>query len=400
MNKFSLLCLGLAGAVFAEDMPKPELKFKGDVRFRGDWAYTELESGNSKFAKEGPNSERWLQAARARFGATYGQGNWTAGMRLVTGYGMPNTANQALGNSFVSKTISLDRAYITLNNKTGGEDTWLAVSDFTVGKMNSPFYRGKATQELIWHGETAPEGADWTVQLGSKSTKLSARVGRFWVEEVEKERKSSNTSTFVPDLFLQSQQAQLEIKQELFSIRIGGGTHYYNDLKGHRLLGLDSTKAFGNTSYDADTSKAVTSLAYSSHFNLAEGFVDLGFKVMNAPVTLGAGMVRNLDVDGENASGFMVGAKFGEAKKKGQLEIGYGFRQMGADGIIGVTSSSDLNAYSTNSRGQVVSLRYMLTDNLSYDLMGHIANTVGITDADQGKEQYFNRIRTELNASF
>lgn len=398
MPKFSYAIIALCGAVFAQDLPKPELKFKGDVRFRGDWAYSEYEEGNSSYKKSGPNSERWLQSARARIGATYGQGNWTAGLRMVTGRGMPNTANQALDNSFISKEMSFDRIYISLTNKWGSENELQGQSDVTVGKMACPFLRSKASQELIWHGETAPEGADWTVQYGPKSAKWTARVGRFWVDEIEKERDSVKTSRKVPDVFLQSQQLSLDLKAGDVSLKLGAGSHYYNDLKGHQVLGLEPTKNLGNSYSIPDT--ITKARAYINDFHLLEGFADLGFKAGGVPVTVGGGLVQNVKLEGERSWAWMAGGKLGEAKKKGQLELGYGYRVVGADAIIAVTSSSDLNAYSNNSRGQYASLRYMLTDYLAYDLIGHFANTVGITDADKGKRSYFNRIRTELNASF
>lgn len=398
MKKFALLGMALCTAALADEMAKPELKFKGDVRFRGDWAYTEYDAGHADFKKSGPNSERWLQAGRARLGATFGQGNWMAGMRLATGYGMPNTANQAMDNSFISKQVSFDRFYLALSNKFGTEEGLFGQSDVNLGKMNSPFLRGKATQEMIWHGETAPEGADWNVQYGSKSLRVQARVGRFWVDEIEKERNAKNTSQFVPDVFLQSEQLGLEFKSDLFSARLGGGSHYYNDLKGHQVLGLDSTKSFGNSSSIPDT--ATKAKVYTQNFNLVDGYLDLSTKIAGVPFGLGAAYVQNNEAEGENSRAWMAGVKLGEAKKKGQMELSYAFRQVGADAVVGVTSSSDLNAYSTNSRGHVVSMRYLLTDNLSYDLIGHLGNEVGITTADQGKQLHFNRIRTELNASF
>lgn len=397
MIKQFVLPLCLIGLSVAQDQ-KPELKFKGDVRFRGDWTYTELENGNSDFSNKGENSERWLQSARARFGANFDQGFWSAGLRMVTGLGYPSTANQPLDNGFISKTISFDRAFITLTQKFGAQEA-IGQADLSLGKMGTPFLRGKSTPEMTWHSDIAPEGANLAVNYGNKFAKIFVRGGTFWVDEIEDQRKFTNTDELTKDVLLYSQQAAFEMNLNNLSIQIGGGNHYYNGLKDHKVLGLDSTKNYGNTFY-LGTKQDSLSRYYKNDFNQVEAFIDLGYKIAGIPTSIGASIVNNIDVNSDEGKAFMYGAKFGEAKKQGQMELGYGYREVGADALVGATSSSDLNAYSNNSRGQYASLRYMLTNNLSYDLIGHFANTVGIREADKGKEKYFNRIRMELNASF
>lgn len=394
----TLAMIGLLSlSVLAEDSSKPELKFNGDMRERGEWYYIDSKEALSS---NYPNTERYSQVFRARLGLTASQGPMSAGLRIITGFGAPNTANTTMaeaktGNSFMSKPIFLDRAFLSLKWQDLQSKTPSWKTQLSFGKMANPLIKPFAnTSELIFGNDLAPEGSALNLELGNEHLRAYLNTGRFWVDEIAFDRPGKNDK---PDVFLQSQQMVVDLVEDAFKARLGASSHYYNDVKDHVVFG-DTTDAKGNMSKLRALTSTDKAKVYTSNFNLVESFVDFSLNTP-LPVTLSGSYVRNLEDDSSNTnSGWLAGIKLGAAKKKDQMEISAAFRYAGANSSIGFTSSPDFGLGKTNSMGTIASVRYLLMDYLSADLIWHAYNQYGIRDQDHSDTQ--NRVRIELNACF
>lgn len=69
-NKIALIGL-ITISSMAQENTKPELKFGGDLRARGEWLYQDYTDAK---ASNYPNTERYSQVLRARLSATATQG--------------------------------------------------------------------------------------------------------------------------------------------------------------------------------------------------------------------------------------------------------------------------------------------------------------------------------------
>lgn len=395
-NTIALISL-CALATLAQESTRPELKFNGDLRARGEWYY--IESTNPASVNY-PNNERYSQVLRARLGATASQGIWTAGLRFITGLGLPIASNTTLGsaqngNSFQSKPIYLDRAYLNLKWQDSQNKTPAWKTSVQLGKMTNPLIKGfNNSSEMIYGNDLSPEGLAYNLEIGNESLRLSANTGRFWAEEIANDRGGKNDKK---DVFVQSQQMVLDILEPDFKLRFGAGSHYYNDLLGHVVFG-DSTNCLGNSAKARAGTPTDLAKVYNTNFNLVESFADLNLQT-KIPLSLSASYVRNLEDDStQTNSAFLLGLKLGQAKKKDQMEFSIAYRSAGANSSVGFTSSPDFGLGKTNSQGTIASLRYLLTDNLSSDLIWHAYNEYGLRKSDLSETQ--NRLRIELNACF
>lgn len=391
-----LAFIGLLSTVTVAQDLKPELKWSGDLRARGEWSYQETENiVSSNF----PNTERYSQVLRARLFFQANQGFWNAGARIVTGCGLPTSSNTTLGNSQTgnddqSKPIYLDRGFISLKAQDSAKvPAWK--TQFWVGKFTNPFYKALGgSSEILFGNDLGPEGAHLNTDFGNEIFRINAQVGRYWVDEIAFNRPGKNDQK---DIFQQSEQLSVDFLQNTWSIRASSALHTFNDIKGHKTFG-DTTKGYGNITSTKLSKDSVKVQYYTTDFNLWESFVDLSLKTP-IPVTLGAAYAVNLaDDSAETRDAYLAGIKFGTAKKKGQMELSYAFRKSGANSSLGFNSSPDFGGYKTNSQGSIVSVKYLLLNDLSLDLVWHAYNQINIRNVDE--EETLNRVRVELNASF
>ena len=332
-----------------------KISLKGDVRAR----YESIDEDGKDTRDRG--------RIRARLGA-YAEvsDEVDAAIALASGNDDPVSTNETLDNGFSTKDARLDLAYIDLHPSA-------LPGNLVLGKMTKPFIN---VNDLIWDGDLNPEGAALNLEFG-EDTKLFAHVGSFWAEE-----RSSESETM-----LYSAQAAAEIALDPAKVTVGASYYMYDNMAGFAPL-YDEADSFGNSVVeDADGN-----LSYLYDYELVELFTKIGLKV-GLPVELSANYVVNQEAD-ENDTGYMVGIKFGKIKDPGSLDVGYSFRELEADAVVGVFSDSDFIGGGTDGSGHKLTLNYLIAKNLT----GGLTYFMSEKGVDSGTD--YDRLQVDLVVKF
>lgn len=309
------------------------LKWSGDLRYRHEY----IDDETQQFTRN-----RQRVRARLKLSAEVND-EVDVTVRLASGSSFsPTSTNQTLGDSgsdgFTTKELWLDMAYADWH------PNWLSGTNIVMGKMEMPFYKAGKNQ-LIWDGDLTLEGAavKHKVSLDSDTT-LNVNGGGFWVSESS---GTDDISIFAGQGYLQHQLAGGE------SI-IGGISFYdYGNLKGNDVGGF----SFKGNSNDGTN--------YTSDYNILEAFGEYAFTLCDRPASVYGNYVKNLGaINTSEDSGFLIGAKYNKAKAPGSWEIGYNYRDIEADAVVGGLNDSDFVDGGTNGKGHKFGYKYQLTKNM------------------------------------
>jgi type II secretory pathway pseudopilin PulG len=346
------------------------IKISGDFRYRhesidaetdGDWA-------------TGRNRHR----VRARFNiGTKLDEEWDLGFRLASGSGDPASTNQTLADSFSTKGFWLDLAYFD----------WHPLSmeglNLYGGKMKNPFYKVGKT-ELVWDGDLNPEGiaAKYVMPL-SDSDSLHINGGGFWVDEDE---AGVDTSLWAAQTYLKH---TFENKTYL----LGGASYFdYGNIENRGSLQdtwSDDTSFFGNTTAAGGTE-------FASDYDIAEGFVEYGFKYADMPVSIFGNYAHNTVARTNEDDGWLIGFKLNKAKEPGSWDFRYNYRELEADAVLGAFTDSDFIGGGTNGRGHEFGFNYQLTENVQAGLTYFINER----DRDGANDDDYRRLQADLMFKF
>lgn len=304
------------------------VKIKGDFRYRHEW--TDDESATN---------DRNRNRIRARIGI-YGKVNDEVdyGFRLASGNtSSPTSTNQDLDGAFSSKNIWLDLAYFDYHPEN--------INGLTVlgGKMKNPLFRA-GKNNLMFDNDVNPEGVAvaYTTSLNSDLT-VFGNAGAFYVEERSGEADTS----------LWAMQAGVTYNfpgLEKTYVTAGGGYFDYGNIKG---VDLDSFAGNKNTG-----SK------YDSDFDIAQGFVEVGFPVCDLPFKVFGDYLKNTSANSSEDTGYLIGATIGKCKKPGSWQFGYNYRDLEADAVVGALTEGTFGGGGTNVKGHSLCLGYQLAKNV------------------------------------
>ena len=153
------------------------------------------------------------------------------GFRLASGEKSPTSANQTLDNSFSTKNINLDKAYVDWRIPRGNSSLRL-----TGGKFVVPFMK---TQQ-VWDSDVTVEGIAEKLAHKFGNTKLELILGLFIVEEFG----PSATDSGSDDIYLLAYQGIVSQKLgDHSNAKVAVALYDYNDLRGN----ITSFGATGNT---------------------------------------------------------------------------------------------------------------------------------------------------------
>ncbi len=324
-----------------------DIKLKGDIRAR----YEKREVADA-ISKD-------RQRIRLRVGA-YGKINEQVdfGVRLATG-GSRTSSNVDAGDNAGMKSIYLDQAYVDYHPEQ------IAGAHAFVGKMPQPWLA--ADSGLIWDTDLNPEGAAVTYEKQFVPLKVMANAGSFVLKE--------NLSD---DIQLWSGQAAVEKKIGTTTLTLGVSDYFFkNSDKGNLTGALASGSA--NTP--------------GTEFNLVEGFGSYGFTVFKLPMKINGQYVVNVDAASSDDTAYLAGITVGKAKEKGTWEIGYSYRDIGADAVVGGLNDSDFAGETwTGCYGHRFNGKYQVMKNMSADL-AYILST-------DWKNREANTLQADLNFKF
>jgi hypothetical protein len=340
-----------------------KIKLSGDFRYR----HESIDSQSSGADQPGTNRHR----IRARLGLDAKLTDEVdLGFRIASGVGEPASTNQTLENGFSGKDLWLDLAYFNWHPK--------AVEGLNVygGKMPRPFYRAGENQ-IIWDDDVNPEGlaAKYIIPL-TKTDNLYINGGGLWL--VSDSGAAGGAALFGIQSYLKH---DFENKDYL----LGGLSLYsFGNLKGkeglYKSLGKGNSK-FGNTMNGTKDSSA-DPYTYAMNYNVLEGFAEYGFKLGDYPASVYGNYVKNTAATNSDDTGWMVGLTFNKAKDPQSWELGYNYREIKKDAVIGVLTDSDAFGGGTDGKGHMIVGKYQFTKNIQAAL------TYFLTQKGDAKDDY------------
>jgi hypothetical protein len=324
--------------VYGAEFNLSKVKWKGDFRLRNqtDW----------KTNKEDRNRTR----IRARFGfETYINELLKLGMHFTTGGDDPISTNQTLQDSFSTKEIQLDQAYIKYQPKQE--------LIFTGGKFKNPYY----STTLVWDKDVRLEGINITA-------KRLFKLGIFIIDEV----KESGA-----DPYLVGIQAGALSNQKL---KLALSYYLYTHIKGYKLDHSPDT----NTKVDEK---------HSCDFRLFNITSKILIDKFNIPLIIIGDYVYNTDA---NDTGWLLGVWIGEKKikKPQQWQISYNYRVIEKDAVLDVFCDSDFHDGGTNAKGHKLEFKFGLLKNTILNL------TYFNTDIIDGNENDVDTFMVDVNVKW
>lgn len=313
-----------------------KVKISGDLRYRHEHI-DEQQLGSVRW-KDGRDRDRIR--ARLMLEALLND-EWGLGFRIASGSADPVSKNQDLGTSFSSKDIWLDLAYFDWHPAS--------VPGLNVygGKVKNPFYAvGK--NQLIWDHDLNPEGiaATYAKALSDRDTLYLAGSG-FWVGE--------NIAGTSRDVSLWGAQAYWKHTIGNPDTLIVGASYFdYGNIKGAANLPStwsSSTSFLGNTASGG---------VYASDYDIVEVFGEYATKVGSMPVSVFGDWVKNISAATSEDTGWLIGATLNKCKDPGSWEIGYNYRDLEADAVVGALNDSDFIGGGTDGKGHVFSAAYQV----------------------------------------
>jgi hypothetical protein len=331
------------------------MKISGDLRYR--YEGIDLQK-NGKWTNNSINRNR----LRARIGI-YDKINDEVdlGFRLATGSNSdPVSTNQTEQDAFNKKQIWLDQAYFDWHPKN------MKGFDFIGGKMPQPFYR-VGNNQLIWDDDLNPEGLAVKYERPiNDSLKAYINGGGFWVGHPDTAGAASTS--------LWGIQGYLKNTFEDKSYLLGGMSYYtYGNIEGQ----TDIAKLWRTSNFFGNTSSAGT---YKYGYDIVEGFTEYGTKIADYPVAVYGDVAHNTEAPSSKSDAWLIGTTFNKAKDPGSWQIGYNYREVQSDAVVGQFNDSDFNGGGTNARGHWFNFTYQLAKNFQTGLSYFIDENITTND--------------------
>lgn len=332
----------------------------GDVRLRQEFNFSDPDA-----------RDRSRNALRARLRAAYSPvPGLTVGAQLVTGDpDDPNSTDVTLGDFVDDLTVSLDQVW--LRYQTGG----LTISG---GKFPLTFQR----TDMVWDGDFVPQGGAISYATRtSGGTSLEARGAYVIIEESAAGRGSAMLG------------GQLVASMPLArDWRLGLAGAYYD----YSLHGL-ATADVGDF-----RSNLMTGGRYLSDFRLVDGIATLAYGGLGPrwPLLLTFEYVHNFGAAVSADSGINVELAVGQAAKRGDWRMAYGYSQVGVDAVFAAFSHDNL-AIATNYQLHSLAVAYVPARNLVLDVsLAHYRPLDAAYTGSISPTDWRNRMRVNLTVNF
>lgn len=287
------------------------------------------------------------------------------GIGLATGGDDPVSSNQTIGGGGSSKDVKLDLAYF---DWSGLENTHV------LGGKYKNFLVRPAKKGLRWDGDWRPEGLGviWDNDF------IFAQALGTWLEG-----DSKNGTEFAWAL-----QAGFNFKTGDFGkMKVGGGYTVFN-IAGETPIYGDNFAFYGNSF----VINPITDLPeFEYDYRNWEVFAE--WKIAN--FLLFANWTKNTEAD-DNDTGYLLGAKYGSAKDKGQWDFTYFYEKLEADATVGLLADSDFGGGGTDAKGHVFSGTYAFHKSWNFKAT-YFLNKIDIA-SDEDKD--FDRLQLDLNFKF
>jgi hypothetical protein len=355
-------------ATFAEDDVLPvwllKIKVNADFRYRHELiAAQQYDAAGRKADTPDRNRER----IRLRLGISY---NVNPKFDIITrfatstfssGAGDPVSTNQDLTNASAPKPFWVDRAYADYHPNTN-----LAVR---AGRFAVP-YEGT---DLLWDADLNLEGiavAGNSKKIG-ENWDLLGRAGGFWLTE----------QATGPDEAMFGAQGGIRNSGKPLGGQIAVGYYDYSNLKNGPLL----IKAFGNSAAGG---------RYLLDYNLLDISGQIKYTQAKWEGTILGDFATNTAVD-SNHTAYLAGFVLKVMQLPVDWELGYNYRDVKRDAVVGTFDDSDAGGGGTNFKGHKMSLSFAVAKNTRLGAT-YFTDT---NDPDHAKFHY-NRLQGDLELKF
>lgn len=313
-----------------------KFSLKGDLRTRYQWE-----------KKDKWSEQRHRGRIRLRLDALMKVTDGVkAGARLVTGSDDPRSTNQTLEDTFSTKGIQLDRAYVSYSS--------YSAATLLLGKFGNPLY---SAHDLLWDSDLSFEGgaAQYKINAG-ENMDFFLNAGFFVLDEYSKESD--------PMMYAIQPGMKWRITENA-GLNLGAGYYKFSRIKGRTLNHSSGTNSLMDISPDPNKPNEVLMYDYNSWGVDAE--LALNNIFMLPQIALVGEYVKNTDSDiSEDDEGFLAGIKIGASKIKapGQWQAFYSYRRLEKDAFLDVFPDSDFYSGKTGVKGYEVILQYGLKQNI------------------------------------
>ena len=344
--------------ILSDSMPYlPKVKKGENIQFLGDLRL------RSQSIKKGSASLEHFFRFRARFGLNAKLvENLKIEFMLASGNGDPVSTNQSIGNGFSGKDIVIDVADVYY--------TYGYHSFVRAGKIKLPLYRTHKNQ-IIFDGDLRPEGAFVKHKLFSNT---DITVGAFVVANLKDVKGSNQTDP----IYLYTAQ----LVQYISDFRIVGGYYHYDNLMGHHPSINDKDVSKGNSLNVNNT--------YVNAYHMGE----LALQYDIGDFSFGVDTIYNFGAEKENFA-YNISAMYGTLKNQFDNKLGYFYRVVEKDAVLGAFSDSDFAGGNTGFKGHQLMWGMQLID--FTQLAVTYINAVDKYDTDIGRYQ---RLHVDLKFTF
>lgn len=342
----AVLGAGIAGAQEKSSWTD-RLTLKGDARYR-------FQSTDEENQPEQPRLRHRLRA-RLSLDAQVNP-DVKAGVRVVTNTGEPITDHVTMTNAFEDKPARIDRAFLDWQLADG--------LNLAAGKMAQPWI---SVSDLVFSADMNPEGVVARGRLPLEEGMDVIGSAGYWVVQ---ERAAGPETSFV------SAQTALQMKpasDQVFTV--GASLYAFDGVEGQRLL-YDERRSFGNTTRKVGEGETAY-LVYATGFQVVEGFARLEFNV-GIPVAIAGQYAVNTEADSDDTA-FLGEIRLGKASAPRSWEVGYQYRELEKDSVLGVFAENTDTGNGTNVRAHIPYVRYAVSKNFDIKLQYAIAEK-GLTD--------------------
>lgn len=357
------------------DLWLKDLKFSGDFRLR----YEAFDFTSGHPTETDPRN-------RFRFRLRYGfektlLPDMKVGFYLSSGSTSdPTSTNETFDGNFVYKTTVIERAFATYT------PSWAKIGpiekfEITGGKFKNPFETGSS--EIVWDRDVRPEGIYQKVDfrlLDMEDLKITgyATAGQFILDE----DGTLGSGTKGGDA-------------ELWAVQVGLNPKFKTPFADKPISWLLAASYYGYSGYaeksnfgafargNPNITGSATELD-AGRFHLLELYNEVKIPLFDPlpSLRLFYDWVVNGGEDAPARSmggaddAWAIGAKLGEAKTKGNWEIGYEYRYIDPNSVPGAFNDSDFGNGHSDKRGSVIKAKYMLTDSLELGASVFLVNNI------------------------
>ncbi|MHC4728684.1 MAG: putative porin [Planctomycetota bacterium] len=348
----------------------------GDFRYR----YESVLDKDSSDEELGNERRRNRIRARLGFKAEIND-EWDTIFRIATGSSDTATStNQTLDDSFEEKDLWLDLGYAAWHPE-GCPDL-----NVFMGKMKNPFYAvGK--NQLIWDGDVNPEGGAASYEFVLDDATMATLVGgAFWLNERDTDADAGYFGV------------QGRLKHEF-----DGGNYLVCGVSFYDIGNIDSkTSAGSGVALLGNTPTTPGGVIYRYDYDLAEAFVEYGWKCNGMPVAVFSNYVENTAATNGNNTAYSVGCQLNKAKDPGSWQLKASYREVESDAAFAGLSDSDFIDGGTGGKGWAIGGKYQVAKNIQAGLTCFINDRDRRNSGGSGGNgsQNFERLQADLIFKF